>query len=117
MLGEDSLPSFFIYKARVGVDLRETLHYSQMLQNRLDEEKTRIAFYLQITPTYIIDNSIYFPSSQTEKSLLMNKKKIKMYTLKQPRSDSKIGFHGLVYNICSMDLINHFQYRAHFLGV
>ena len=80
MLGEDSQPSFFIYKARVGVDLRETLHYSQMLQNRLDEEKIRIAYYLQITPTYIIDNSIDFPSSQTEKSLLMNKtEKKKVY--------------------------------------
>ena len=52
MLGEDSQPSFFIYKARVGVDLGETLHYSQMIQNRLDEEKIRIAYYLQITPTY-----------------------------------------------------------------
>ena len=77
MVGEDSQPSFFIYKAGVCVDLRETLHYSQMLQNRLDEEKIRIAYYLQITPTYIIDNSIYFPSSQTEKCLLMNKKENK----------------------------------------
>ena len=68
MLGDDSQPSFFIYKARVGVDLRETLHYSQMLQNRLDEEKIRIAYYLQITPTYIIDNSIYFPSSKQKKA-------------------------------------------------
>ena len=96
MLGDDSQPSFFIYKARVGIDLRETLHYSQRLQNRVDEEKIRIAYYLQITPTYIIDTSIYFPSSQTEKSLLMNKKKRKKDTLKQPRSDSKTGFHGLV---------------------
>ena len=86
MVGEDSQPSFFIYKVGVCVDLRETLHYSQMLQNRLDEEKIRIAYYLQITPTYIIDNSIYFPSSQTEKSLLMNKKENKKYTLK----------HGLI---------------------
>ena len=84
MLGEDSQPSFFIYKARVGVDIRETLNYSQMLKNRLDEEKIRIAYYLQNTPTYIIDN--LFSIFPNRKKLDDEQKENKKYTLK----------HGLI---------------------
>ena len=58
MVREDPEPSFFIYKTGVGVDLRKTVHYAKMLQNRLDKEEIRITYYLQITPR-IIHSSIH----------------------------------------------------------
>ena len=47
---ENPKPSLLINKARVGVDLREAISNPMMIQNRLDEERVRIAKNPQIAP-------------------------------------------------------------------